>query len=359
MEYNITYRQKDKGIQAIISYKIDGSWKQKSKQGFQKKADAKKWALNMADELKEEIALNKSLNLEYKELIFKDFIDMYKKHEILYKEYGTVRSTKFAVAKFTSLNDLTMNSITSLHIQSCVDAMVREGLNPSTIRLYVTKLTTIFNTAVQTFKIITSNPVNQIKVPEIKENNKQKALTKLELNNLLGKITYKKYWLTSLIAATCGLRLGEILGLQWNDIDFKGATLKIDKQWKQLSDGNWGFGTVKSNNSNRSVPIPRNTLIALKKYKKEFPTDLNNRVILYSDTVNLSREMKKNYIKAGYDITIHDLRHTYATMLISNGVDFKTAAKLLGHDIEQTMKTYSHVNDDMLDKATNIANSIF
>ena len=63
--------------------------------------------------------------------------------------------------------------------------------------------------------------------------------------------------------------------------------------------------------------------------------------------------------KAGYDITIHELRHTYATILISNGVDFKTAAKLLGHDVEQTMKVYSHVTSDMLENAKNIIENIF
>ncbi|MCS4455170.1 tyrosine-type recombinase/integrase [Clostridium botulinum] len=47
---------------------------------------------------------------------------------------------------------------------------------------------------------------------------------------------------------------------------------------------------------------------------------------------------------------MHELRHTYATKLISNGVDFKTVAQLLGHTVEQTMKTYSHVNDDMMKK---------
>ena len=63
--------------------------------------------------------------------------------------------------------------------------------------------------------------------------------------------------------------------------------------------------------------------------------------------------------RQGYNITLHELRHTYATMLISNGVDFKTAALLLGHDVEQTMKTYSHVNEDMLNKASNIIKNIF
>ena len=73
----------------------------------------------------------------------------------------------------------------------------------------------------------------------------------------------------------------------------------------------------------------------------------------------LTNNLKNTYKNLGYDISIHELRHTYATMLISNGVDFKTAAQLLGHDIEQTMKTYSHVTNDMISAASKIINNIF
>ena len=61
----------------------------------------------------------------------------------------------------------------------------------------------------------------------------------------------------------------------------------------------------------------------------------------------------------GYEITMHTLRHTYATLLIANGTDFKTAAKLLGHDVEMTIKTYSHVTDDILERVSKTVNIIF
>lgn len=63
--------------------------------------------------------------------------------------------------------------------------------------------------------------------------------------------------------------------------------------------------------------------------------------------------------KKGFDISVHELRHTYATNLIANGIDFKTAAKFLGHDVKETLGTYSHVNDDMIKIATNIIEKIF
>ena len=69
--------------------------------------------------------------------------------------------------------------------------------------------------------------------------------------------------------------------------------------------------------------------------------------------------MSKIYKKLGYEITIHDLRHTYATHLIANGLDFKTVAQLMGHDVQETIKTYSHVTDDMIKKAANVIEKIF
>ena len=71
-------------------------------------------------------------------------------------------------------------------------------------------------------------------------------------------------------------------------------------------------------------------------------------------TVNLDKQLKRKF-----NTCIHELRHTYATTLVSNGMDFKTAARILGHDIEQTMKTYSHVTDNMLKKASDLINKIF
>ena len=70
-------------------------------------------------------------------------------------------------------------------------------------------------------------------------------------------------------------------------------------------------------------------------------------------------ELTYKYFKLyGYNISIHELRHTYATMLISKGLDFKTVAKLMGHEVEQTLKTYSHVTDDMMKKAKDIINAL-
>lgn len=364
MEYNVTYRDKDKGIQVIVSYKDHyGKWKQKSKQGFKKKGDAKKAADKIIEELKE---LNKvQLSDEYKGITFREFKELYLKDVELHFEYKTFACYQSIFNKVSKLDNMIVEDIRFIHIQDCVNDMVREGMKSSSIVAYTAKLKTIFKNAVKTYKIIPTSPIdNDVRIPESKEDDKMKALTKYELDDLLSKIKSKPMYITSLIASTCGLRIAEIIGLTWNDIDFANSTLNVNKQWKRLKNGTIGFGPLKTKNSNRIVPIPTNTLNELISYKENSITDLNNRIIIERQVNTMATKLKKEYVKLGYDITVHDLRHTYATLLISGdhsspGLDFKTVAKLLGNTVEMVMRTYSHVNQDMIKTATNKINSVF
>ena len=65
-----------------------------------------------------------------------------------------------------------------------------------------------------------------------------------------------------------GLRLGEMLGLTWNDIDFDNSVISVNKQWKLLGNNVWGFGELKTQNSYRNVPINSTLIKILKEYKK-------------------------------------------------------------------------------------------
>ncbi|UZW13238.1 site-specific integrase [Clostridium pasteurianum] len=359
MQYNITYREKDKGIQFIISYKDNaGKWKQKSKQGFKTKGAAKTAADKMLDALKEDI--KKNINTDYENITFKEFKDIYMDHLALYKQHNTIIIYNQALKHFESLYDIKLNKINTMEIQMCVDEMVKSKLKYSTINTYVIRLNAIFNAAIKQYKAISSSPLDNVELKIDKEESNKKAITKEQFDMLISKTKNFKYKVIFLLAGTCGLRLGEILGLTWDCVDFKRAELTINKQWKNIAKGKTGFGELKSKNSYRTVPIPVKTVLpVLQEFKKNYPTDIHNRVITYKYIQGLSHLFKSHFKKCNLDISIHELRHTYATLLISNGTDFKTAAKLLGHDVEQTMRTYSHVTDDMKAKATDTINKIF
>lgn len=355
MEYNITYRQKDKGWQYIISYKVNGKWKQKSKQGFKSKKEAKPYAEIALQELKN----NLNLNQELKDITFEEFKDLYIEHISLYMQENTIKLYHMALKHFESLYKLEMNRINTLHIQSCIDKMVVAGLSYGSIKTYKNRITSIFNSSVTKYNILSISPAINLEIKTQKEPSKKRALTDNDLKDLINKTQNMKYKVMFSLAGMCGLRLGEILGLKWDKIDFKNNTITIDIQWKNLPNNSVGFGELKSANSYRTVPMPPLVRKLLLQWKSSSITDIHNRVIIYKNVTGLT-SLLKNYIKKiGYDLSIHELRHTYATALISNGVDFKTVAKLMGHDIEQTMKTYSHVTDDMLNNATKLLSKIF
>lgn len=358
MEYNITYRQKDKGWQFIISYKLDGKWKQKSKQGFSTKKEAKPVAEKMVLELKKELKNNSTLDNTYSDITFKELANLYMEHIELYKEYSTMQSYKYAISKFSNISDLKVKDIKKAHVQKTVDNLVKEGLMFKTVHGHMSKIKIILQYYTDNFN--SSYAVfDKIEIPKDKKDSTKKALTKNQLDKLLKQLEGNKYYLVVLIAATCGLRCGEILGLTWNDVHLKEGYLKLNKQWKiDKKTKKSTFGNLKGNNSYREVPIPPNTVKILKKYKCNSEViDFNKRITPFS---NSAIKLYLNpLLKELNGITLHELRHTYATLLISNEIDFKTAAQFLGHDVKQTLQTYSHVTDEMVKKATNKISKIF
>ncbi|NFG76236.1 site-specific integrase [Clostridium botulinum] len=176
---------------------------------------------------------------------------------------------------------------------------------------------------------------------------------------MLENISNPNHYLISLIALKTGARIGEILALTWNDIDFENNIIVINKQWNLNKKGEYSFVDVKGVNSNRSIPIPYVLVTELKKYKNKNPINIDNRIFKYKNTASTSSNLIREYVRIGFNISVHELRHTYATNLIQNGIDFKTTAKLLGHTVEMTLNVYSHVTDDMMKRATKIINNYF
>lgn len=346
MEYNITFRQKDKGWQYIISYKEGDKWKQKSKQGYKTKKEAKPDAENALSELKKAIENNKTIvNTKYSSIIFKQLASVFLEHNKLYKERNTIKSYKSSISNFKAIEDKQVKDIKKIDITPCIDEMTI-NLKYVSVKKYVNMTKIIFDYYIENYDPNYINPIHNVKLKKDKNVTDKKALSKFELDNLLKKLKDSKYYIVAFIAANTGLRCGEILGLTWNDVNKKDMTISVTKQWKVLKDGKSNFGDLKSKNSNRHVPISAKFLNELDKYDKSNPRALNNRITPFSKT-QIDRRLNPK-LKELAGISIHELRHTYATLLIANGVDFKTVAKLMGHDVKQTLETYSHVTDEML-----------
>lgn len=360
MDYNITYREKNGGIQVIVSYKDSlNKWKQKSKQGFENsragKKQAKEYANKMVNALKETLDLGMIQEIEHLTIgeLKEEFLD----HIKLHREYNTWKGYKESLNGF-KIDNIEVKKLKLFHIQQCINKLMETSVT-STVKRKIVVLNTMLRFAHSQYNLPIIS-LEQLIIPNKESNIIKKALTINEQNTILELYKNKNtnYYIAVLLGLKAGLRIGEIMGLTWDDIDFKNFTINVNKQWKINKNTKvYGFGTTKSKNSNRIIPISTATASELYEIKKLGIINKDHRLMSTNSTSSITVNLNK-HLSNNVGISIHELRHTYATNLISNGIDFKTTAKLLGHDIEQTMKIYSHVTDDMLKNAANIINKL-
>ncbi len=355
MEYNITYRQKDKSIQCIISYKDnDGKWKQKTKQGFKAQKDSKPWIKATVDELEKAIKTSE----EFRGITLGEFKEIFLKDKKRSYSYNALLVYKNAFKKFEELNHTPLIELAYINIKPCVDEMIDKGLKPSTIKDYLSRLKAVLNHAIYKYEILTSNPIRD-KDYSFEQEKKKKinALNKNQSDHLLNSLKGIDYFIC-LIALKCGLRAGEIIGLTDLSFNFKEGTITIDKQWKKLGNKKHGFGKPKSPNSYRDIPIPSSYISAIKKYVRSCVIGTDRRIFLDATTGTTVNRIKNKMERLGLDASIHDLRHTYATTLLANGFDYKTVAELMGDNVQTIIRTYSHFTKDMFDSAKDRINNI-
>lgn len=364
MEYNITYRKKDKGWQYIISVKDNtGKWSQPaSKQGFKLKEDAKNAAKEKVKELEEKFENQPVIDPKFEDITLGEFLELELERFNITKERNTARSLRSAIKRVESIHSIPLKDVTVLDFEKCfIDAYQKDGLKTSSLKQYEIFLKTALNKAVDKYKLINTNPIVGIDIPKDKKSKykKIKVLPQGEFMKLVESIEDPEYRLMTVFAGGCGLRLGEILGLFRSDIIEKSNKVKVDKQWKLLKDDTFGIGSTKSSNSDREVPLSAWHLREIKNYYNSMPMNYDGRIFSFKNTDSASTLIGIVYRKLGFEISIHELRHTYATFLVSKGLDFRTIAKLMGHGVEMTIRTYSHVNSDMDQNAFDIIQEIY
>ena len=149
-----------------------------------------------------------------------------------------------------------------------------------------------------------------------------------------------------------GLRLGEILALQWDDLNMETGELRITKSATFIK-GELHITEPKTKSSIRVIVLPGSLLEILKKYK----ATVNSRWIFPSPvkedcplTLNFTRRRMQQTLERAQckKVRFHDLRYTFATMALEHGTDVKTLSTIIGHiSSATTLDIYSHVTDTM------------
>ena len=222
--------------------------------------------------------------------------------------------------------------------------------------------------------LVNKNVAAAAEPPKKQEEEKLHTWTKEEVKLFLNAAKDHRYYLVFYIALNTGMRKGEILGLKWEDIDFKAKRISVNRQVYRTDEG-LTLKRVKTKAGERVIPINDVMIQKLQKQKEQQETiaEMLNKEYNKYNLVNINSAGNPISPRNAYrlfkrltkeidveQIRFHDLRHTFSTLFLQNGGNIKTLQQILGHaSISTTMDTYSHVTDEMLNSATDNISSMF
>ncbi len=326
MKHNIQIRERNGKFQANIGYKYDNSptWKYKSKQGFRKQSDAKRWASQTVVEL----ADDEGRYVICQDMTLGNAIELFlsTKAQLQANSYITYKN---AMAQLDPYADVKL-----LDLDPVLTQQIAGSISPG-----FTKYIRMFWGYMIKMNLIKQSYL-QIKVPEKKK--KYKVISSADYQRILSSSASNEIKVFCQIAHRFGMRTGEILGLTPEYVSKN--RIIVCQQW----------GRISGDDVN---------LYALKKLKngdkgyRELPADpdilklLNSLSFNFAEgryfTLNKSDGINKQLKALGIAHTAHDFRHTRASEMVHAGFNLRYIAYFLGDTLDTVIKTYVDLSDEM------------
>ncbi len=296
-----------------------------------------------------------------------------------------------------ALGKLQVSSINKLMVQRLLNNMSKNGLSANTLAKTKAILYSIFKEAMEN-RMISYNPCENITIR--RDKTERRVLSWPEQQIFLETIRGSRYEMLCILGLSTGLRIGELSGLRWSDINFDEKTLTVERTYVYLHDVKNQqmkdeFHSPKTKNSCRTIRLLDSTLALLLQHKLSqeqekqaakdawCPVEDGEDLVFTTKTGGPVRglnvaETLNNYVKkinkreellAAKEkrdpvvferITPHTLRHTFATRAFESGIPPKVVQQILGHSsLEMTMDLYTHVTEDVQSKEIQKLNMFF
>jgi integrase len=249
---------------------------------------------------------------------------------------------------FRDMDKLKINQVTTATTEKFIITRQARGMKIGTLRKILVTMGQILSFAVR-HKYLDHNPLIGAERPRKQDSEKEKEVTilsPLQIQELLESVNDPKFRALLIMAIMTGARQGELLGLKWSDIDWEEKQITIQRTF------NFGkFFDPKTSASRRKVDLSPLVIKELRKWKLACPsTELD--LIFPNDAgkpMNNKNMLKRHFYPAlkatGLPrVRFHDLRHTYASLLIHQGENIKYIQTQLGHSSPTvTLNIYTHL----------------
>lgn len=291
------------------------------------------------------------------------------------------KSNAFYAKKLAAvLGDMPIKDIRMIDIRTFAQGVA--GMSFSTVKATKRITNRIFEDAVRN-RLIPFNPCDGV-TWQYASKGTHRALEAWEKRLILENHTIHRAGLWAIIMLFAGLRRGEALALQWEDIDFESQIIHVNKAI--VFDGNAArISTTKTQAGIRDVPLlpqlrdallcyedrtgnvcrnasgePIQTQAAFKRGWESWLNAMTN-ILNGEEPENQGRrsdlKTESDDSRKVFSIRTHDLRHTFCTMLYNAGIGLKEAQYIMGHaDIDMTLEVYTHLDKERKSSAANIMN---
>lgn len=262
-----------------------------------------------------------------------------------------------------------LDKLQPLHLERVYEEIFKKGRSTQTVLHVHRLLYTALRQAVA-WQLLTRNVADAVTAPR-PEPRDVEPLTKEGVLTLLSVVRGTELEVPTVLSLGTGLRMGEVLGLRWKDVDLDEGRARVVQTIQQTSEGP-KIVPPKTHRSRRIVLLPMFVVQTLKRHKAN---QAERRLALGATWVDhdlvvergdgqpiltrvLSRRFSTAARRAGLELTFHGLRHGHATLMLAAGVNLKVVSERLGHStIGITADLYTHVAEEVHRQAANSLDS--